>query len=117
MSRRKDIDVVSGSGPGIAVGGGNGFSRHRLDAQRGHAAASGPTTGVLAAAEGEVSAALWNRDPSHDIATVLEQKPVMGPVPDEQQGEAIAFDDDGLGYVTTNEGTNRYLHEYRAPEE
>jgi len=73
--------------------------------------------GVLAAAEGEVSAALWNRDPSHDIATVLEQKPVMGPVPDEQQGEAIAFDDDGLGYVTTNEGTNRYLHEYRVPEE
>ena len=59
---------------------------------------------------------LWNRDPSQDLATVLaEQKPVMGPVPDEQQGEAIAFDDDGLGYVTTSEGTNQYLHEYRAP--
>jgi hypothetical protein len=58
---------------------------------------------------------LWNRDPSQDIATVLEQKPVMGPVPDEQQGEAIAFNNDGLGYVTTSEGTNQYLHEYTAP--
>src|SRR5258707_7428233 len=30
---------------------------------------------------------LWNRDPSRDIATVLEQKPVQGPVPTERQGE------------------------------
>ncbi len=58
---------------------------------------------------------LWNRDPSQDIATVLEQKPVMGPVPNEQQGEAIAFNNDGLGYVTTSEGTDQYLHEYTAP--
>jgi hypothetical protein len=25
---------------------------------------------------------LWNRDPSQDIATVLAQKPVEGPVPE-----------------------------------
>jgi hypothetical protein len=59
---------------------------------------------------------LYNRDPSEDIAKVLEQQqPVAGPVPDEQQGEAIGFLPDGTGYVTTSEGTNQYLHEYNAP--
>jgi hypothetical protein len=58
-----------------------------------------------------------HRDPTQDIATVLEhQTPVQGPVPNEQHGEAIGFDHDGLGYVTTSEGTNQYLHEYRSPE-
>jgi hypothetical protein len=59
---------------------------------------------------------LYDRDPSEDIAQVLEdQKPVMGPVPDEQQGEAIGFFPDGRGYVTTSEGTDQFLHEYNAP--
>ncbi len=59
---------------------------------------------------------LYNRDPSEDIATVLEQQtPVQGPVPNEQQGEAIAFTPDGRGYVTTSEGTDQFLHEYNAP--
>jgi hypothetical protein len=58
---------------------------------------------------------LWNRNPSEDIAKVLEQQPTMGPVPDEQQGEAIGFLPDGRGYVTTSEGTNQFLHEYNAP--
>ncbi|MGO9511586.1 MAG: hypothetical protein ACLPXZ_31220 [Mycobacterium sp.] len=58
---------------------------------------------------------LCHRDPSQDIATVLEQNPVMGPVPDEQQGEAIGFLPDGSGYITTSEGLNQYLHEYQAP--
>lgn len=59
---------------------------------------------------------LYHRDPSQDIATVLEQqKPVQGPVPNEQQGEAIGFLPDGSGYITTSEGTNQYLNEYQAP--
>lgn len=39
----------------------------------------------------------------------------MGPVLNEQQGEAIGFLPDGSGYVTTSEGTNQILHEYTAP--
>ncbi len=59
---------------------------------------------------------LYHRDPSQDIATVLEQqKAVQGPVPNEQQGEAIGFLPDGSGYITTSEGTNQYLNEYNAP--
>jgi hypothetical protein len=58
---------------------------------------------------------LWNRDPSQDIATVLAQKPVQGPVPSESQGEAIGFHPDGDGYVTVSEGTNQTLHGYDAP--
>jgi hypothetical protein len=59
---------------------------------------------------------LYHRDPSEDIATVLEQqKPIQGPVPNEQQGEAIGFLPDGSGYITTSEGIDQYLSEYTAP--
>jgi hypothetical protein len=59
---------------------------------------------------------LYHRDPSEDIATALEQqKPIQGPVPNEQQGEAIGFLPDGSGYITTSEGIDQYLSEYTAP--
>jgi hypothetical protein len=58
---------------------------------------------------------LWNRDPSQDLATVLGHNAVQGPVPNETQGEAIAFHPDGDGYVTVSEGTNQTLHNYDAP--
>ena len=38
-----------------------------------------------------------------------------GPVPNEQQGEAIAFHANGRGYITLSEGTNPTLHNYTAP--
>jgi hypothetical protein len=43
------------------------------------------------------------------------QKPIQGPVPNEQQGEAIGFLPDGSGYITTSEGIDQYLSEYTAP--
>ncbi|SOJ56773.1 ESX-1 secretion-associated protein EspJ [Mycobacterium simulans] len=57
---------------------------------------------------------LWDRDPSADVWTALEEKPVTGPRPDEKQGEAIAFHPDGRGYTTISEGKNQPLNHYRA---
>ncbi|MEQ6325145.1 PE family protein [Mycobacterium canetti] len=55
---------------------------------------------------------LWNRAPSDSAWSAFNQPAVNGPAVDEQQGEAIAFHPDGLGYVTVSEGTNQILHNY-----
>ena len=59
---------------------------------------------------------LWNRDPNSSAWSPFSRQPVMGPaVPNESQGEAIAFHPDGDGYVTVSEGTNQTLHNFDAP--
>ncbi|ETW22544.1 PE family protein [Mycobacterium gastri] len=59
---------------------------------------------------------LWNRDPNSTAWSPFSQQPAMGPaVPNESQGEAIAFHPDGAGYVTVSEGTNQTLHNFDAP--
>lgn len=59
---------------------------------------------------------LWNRDPNSSAWSPFSQQPVMGPaVPNESQGEAIAFHPDGDGYVTVSEGTIQTLHNFDAP--
>lgn len=55
---------------------------------------------------------LWNRDPNSSAWSVFNQPGIDGPLVNEQQGEAIAFHPDGLGYVTVSEGTNQTLHNY-----
>ncbi|OSC41009.1 hypothetical protein [Mycobacterium decipiens] len=56
---------------------------------------------------------LWDRDPSQDVWTAMDEKPVTGPKPNEKQGEAIAFHPDGSGYTTISEGKNQPLNIYR----
>jgi hypothetical protein len=58
---------------------------------------------------------LWNRDPAATIWAPLAAAPCTGPLPNESQGEAIAFHANGRGYVTVSEGTNQALHNYTAP--
>ncbi|WP_133056447.1 hypothetical protein [Mycobacterium decipiens] len=55
---------------------------------------------------------LWNRAPNNSAWSPFGKAAVAGPAVDEQQGEAIAFHPDGLGYVTVSEGTGQTLHRY-----
>jgi hypothetical protein len=58
---------------------------------------------------------VWHRDPAQPVASAFAALPCTGPVPNEVQGEAIAFRPDGRGYVTMSEGTRPTLHHYDAP--
>jgi hypothetical protein len=57
---------------------------------------------------------LWNRSPGTTLWATLMTAPCNGPVPNEVQGEAIAFNADGRGYLTLSEGTKPALHFYTA---
>jgi hypothetical protein len=58
---------------------------------------------------------VWHRDPAQPVASAFATLPCTGPVPNEVQGEAIAFRPDGRGYATISEGTRPTLHRYDAP--
>jgi hypothetical protein len=53
---------------------------------------------------------LWSRAPGATVADALASSACSGPLPFEIQGEAIAFDPDGRGYVTVAEGAGASLH-------
>lgn len=55
---------------------------------------------------------LWSRTPGKSIGEALTAPPCEAPLAAEQQGEAIAFDADGRGYVTVSEGANPPLHHF-----
>ncbi|GHF06020.1 hypothetical protein GCM10017786_44470 [Amycolatopsis deserti] len=67
-------------------------------------------TGGAVSADGKVVALRTYTDaylfaaPDRDVAAALRREPVRVPLPDEQQGEAIAFDPDGT-LVSASEGT------------
>jgi hypothetical protein len=55
---------------------------------------------------------VWARPQDATMADVFATQPCEAPFAVEQQGEAIAFDPDGRGYVTTSEGANPPLHHF-----
>ncbi|GAB2994763.1 PE family protein [Mycobacterium bourgelatii] len=55
---------------------------------------------------------LWNRAPESSAWSPFSQHPVYAPDVSESQGEAIAFHNDGRGYVTVSEKSNQTLHEF-----
>jgi len=57
---------------------------------------------------------LWARPEGTSAWEAFSGSPVELPSETEQQGEAIAFDADGAGYVTVSEGSNPPLHHFRA---
>ncbi len=56
---------------------------------------------------------IWQRAPGTTIGAAFANLPCEGPSAIEQQGEAIAFDAEGRGYVTASEGANPALHHFR----
>ena len=58
---------------------------------------------------------LWNRGVGSSLWSSFATTACSGPVPSEQQGEAVAFHANGRGYVTLSEGSNPTLHNYTAP--
>jgi hypothetical protein len=57
---------------------------------------------------------VWPRAEGTSVADALAGQPCEAPSAVEQQGEAIAFDSDGRGYVTTSEGASPPLHHFVA---
>jgi hypothetical protein len=55
---------------------------------------------------------VWSRAEGQSIGEALAGTPCEAPSAIEPQGEAIAFDADGSGYVTTSEGANPTLHHF-----
>ena len=55
---------------------------------------------------------LWSRAPGQSIGEALTAPPCEAASAAEQQGEAIAFDADGRGYVTVSEGERPPLHHF-----
>ncbi len=58
---------------------------------------------------------LWDRADGQSVAEALAGTPCSAPAPAEVQGEAIALDPDGRGYVTLGEGLSPPLHRFRLP--
>ena len=56
---------------------------------------------------------LWSRSPGQSIGEALAGAPCEAATAAEKQGEAIAFDADGRGYVTSSEGEHPPLHHFR----
>ena len=57
---------------------------------------------------------LWSRSPGQSIGEALARAPCEAATAAEKQGEAIAFDADGRGYVTSSEGEHPALHHFRS---
>jgi hypothetical protein len=53
---------------------------------------------------------VWSRPEGASVADALAGEPCEGDSANEAQGEAIAIDPDGLGYMTVSEGANPELH-------
>jgi hypothetical protein len=58
---------------------------------------------------------VWSRDAHESLADAFARPPCEAPAPSEPQGEAIALEPDGRGYVTSSEGAAPALFEVRAP--
>jgi hypothetical protein len=79
-------------------------------------------TGGDVAADGSVvalrtytSVLLWDRAEGRSVAEALAGTPCSAPAPAEVQGEALALDPDGRGYVTVSEGVGSPIHRFRLP--
>lgn len=57
---------------------------------------------------------IWERPDDSSVAAAFDSAPVELPSEIEPQGEAIAFDANGGGYVTVSEGSNPPLHHFVA---
>lgn len=57
---------------------------------------------------------LWPRAAGQSIGNALAAAPCEAASAAEPQGEAIAFDADGLGYVTVSEGEHPLIHHFRS---
>ena len=71
--------------------------------------------GTQLAVRSYTSVLLWTRNATAPVWDAFASAPCVGPVPQEVKGEAVAFDADGRGYVTVNEGVNSMLHGFRLP--
>lgn len=58
---------------------------------------------------------IFARGAGQSVTQAMADVACNGPTPPEVQGEAIAFEADGSGYVTISEGTGQTLHHYRIP--
>ena len=61
------------------------------------------------------SVRLWHLGPEQSVMAALDAKPCRGPIPIEQQGEALGFQPDDRGYFTVSEGVHVPLHHVTAP--
>jgi len=62
---------------------------------------------------GYLTASIWERDPARPLWSAFEASPCAAPLLAEQQGEAIVFDADGLGYLTVSEGLQSPLYYFQ----
>jgi hypothetical protein len=58
---------------------------------------------------------LFPRADDQTVSDALAGTPCEAPAPAEAQGEALAFDPDGRGYVTISEGVNPAINHFRLP--
>jgi hypothetical protein len=58
---------------------------------------------------------LFQRADDETVSDALAGTPCQAPAPTEVQGEALAFDPDGRGYVTISEGANPAINHFRLP--
>ncbi len=59
---------------------------------------------------------IWARDPGSNLWEAFGAEPCEGPSTLEPQGEAIAFDVEGTGYLTVSEGGNPTLHYFSSQQ-
>ena len=57
----------------------------------------------------------WRRSGQSPLINSFNRAPCEGPTQIEEQGEAIAIDPDGRGYITVSEGVNPPLNHFGAP--
>jgi hypothetical protein len=55
---------------------------------------------------------IWSRPPGAPLAEAFENTPCLASSVSEQQGEAIAFNASGTGYITISEGANPPINEF-----
>ncbi len=65
--------------------------------------------GTTIAFRGYETVWLWHRPPGSSVTDALLTEPCLAPVPDELQGEAVTFLEDG-SLATLSEGSNAVLH-------
>jgi len=72
---------------------------------------------IIARALGDDSGRLWQRPPGGTIADAFNTTPIVIPLREEPQGEAIGFDPQGAGYYTVSEGGREPIYYFaRLPE-
>jgi hypothetical protein len=71
--------------------------------------------GSVVALRTYTSVLLFQRADDETVSDALAGTPCEAPAPTEVQGEALAFDPDGSGYVTISEGANPAINHFRLP--